>query len=277
MPHRNRIERLRIFHHHDVLTQDFPMVTTIDFCDGGTPERSTKWMSYASYISPKLYPSLTTLNIRCDRPRSMRSLTVCASIPVTSLTLECVLLTQWSGFLIACASTVVILTLKISNRSDINPLPTICFPNLVALTIRPSHLPLHPVTPHMTFLRLRYCKQHVLSSVDLSHVTSLVLDKCIPDLTHIFPATTRILIHSGTTGIIGFLQDILESPTSLRDLSCVIIPPEYRVPDHTMQACLSRRITVQSVNDADALEDIWRSSQMPETMRKDFQAQAVDT
>jgi hypothetical protein len=89
MAHRNRIQQLANFRHHEALQQDFPMVTTIDFREIYTCETSNMWMSYASYIGPKLYPSLTTLNIHCKAVKYMPPLTTCASILVTSLFLEC--------------------------------------------------------------------------------------------------------------------------------------------------------------------------------------------
>jgi hypothetical protein len=88
-------------------------------------------------------------------------------------------------------------------------LPMVTFPNLVALIVRANWLKISLNTPHLTFLQLNSCELHVLSSVDVTHVTVLVIHGHIPDHTHPFPTTMSILLHPGTLCIIPFLQYLL--------------------------------------------------------------------
>lgn len=52
-------------------------------------------------------------------------------------------------------------------------LPPVVFLNLVVLVIGSSFLPLELITPRMTFLGFIACEPNLLSSIDVSRVTTL--------------------------------------------------------------------------------------------------------
>jgi len=270
--HRKRINRLRLHAHHDLLTRElFPMVNTLELFEGNGAYGPIKsWLKvYSMNITPVSYPSLQSLSIYSDNMCTFTMQPIPIPIPVTNLFLESRNLTSWGELLIACASTVVVLTLKVlPGLPSVIRLPTIGFPRLVALIISGDQLPLDLTTPQMSFLHLQACHQRVLSSIDVSGVTSLVLDTQIPDPSHPFTATTRVLIHPGTSSVIAFLRSVSRNPANYPSLSQVAISTAFSIPDQTRDACLSRCITIQPTGDTHYLEDNWRCSHMPNQLCK---------
>ena len=265
LPHRKRIKRLRLYAHHDVLTRDFPIVTGLElFEDGALGEPTNSWLkTYSRNLTPNLYPSLQSLYISSDKPCTLPMESIATLIPVTSLFLECRSIATWGELLIACAPTVVVLTLKVIAGAQVTiRMSAINFPNVAVLIISGYELPFDLVTPRMTFLQLQNCHQRVLSSVNMSGVRSLAIDTRTPDPAHPFPAATRILVHSGTAGIITFLRSLSRNSTNHPNLSEVIVPRDSNIPDQTIMACSNQGITVSRTTDAYALEDVWRSSHM---------------
>jgi hypothetical protein len=169
MRYRGQIERLRLHGHLALLALDFPMVKSLELFEGDGahgPIRS-RIMTYISATTPTSYPFLQSLYIYSNPAWSPSLIPIRTPIPVTTLFLESDRIDYWIGLLLACAPTVVVLTVKIlhGHIPIVRP-PTISFPNLVALTLSGDQLPLDLTTPRVAFLQLRDCHHRVLSSVD---------------------------------------------------------------------------------------------------------------
>jgi hypothetical protein len=261
MPHRQRINRLRLHSHHHVLTHHFPIVETLELFEYVMPfETLESVLQMYSGFTYELYPSLQSLSIMSDRRRRIVPMDpILVPILVTKLFLESSDVQSWAP-LLAAASTIVVLTLKVLPGFDGMGRQVIDFPNVVSLTLSGEDLPLDLKTPRMTFLRLQNCYRRVLSSIDVSGVTSLIIDTHIPYPSHFFPAVTKILIHPDTAGVLNFLRYLSNSVENHPNLSQVLIPSECQIPDQTLNACRDQGITVRPTEEPDTMEDDWQSS-----------------
>jgi hypothetical protein len=260
MPHRHRISGLRLHSHHHVLSQRFPMLETLELFEYEGPHQPIDSQIYARRFTPELYPSLQSLYISSDKRWGTLGMNpISTPVLVTKLFLESRDVQSWAPLLLSAASTVVVLTLNV-NRSYSMDRVVIDFPKVVALTISGEDLPLELKTPRMTFLRLQNCRERVLSSIDVSGVTSLILDTRIPYRSHFFPTITKILIHPDTAGVLTFLRYLSSNLKNHPNLSQVLIPSECQIPDQTLNACRDQGITVAPTRKPNTMEDDWRSS-----------------
>lgn len=258
MPHRNRIERLLVLGHHDVMRWDFPNATTV-------VTHEDRDVLGTSFVTPELYPSLKSLYVYSGGKFDSLETTISASLPVTELHLQCHKLRMWHRLLPSCASTIV--TLHISVRVHGEPrLPPVVFPNLVVLVIGSDYLPLELITPRMTFLGFRGyrkpCQPHLLSSVDVSRVTTLFIDKGVP--AHYpsypsFPSLRRMFVQNRTRNIHPFLQFLLTTPTIHANLKQVVFQGMEFSPDE-VEVAHTRGIALEYTLDSLSMQAKWKKT-----------------
>jgi hypothetical protein len=275
-PHLERVDRLVLNAHHQLLAETFPKLTIMEISDhylGSTPSPPR---NFPGSISPLLYPSLQALNdysqIGCTELADDQVI----PIPLINLVLKCKDLLHWRNLLVKFSS-IVFFTLTIIPYVPLATTePAISFPNLVALNLSADSLCIPLSAPRLSFLRLASWNTTVLSAVDVSHVTSLVYDKRFPDhhntyrrpdnLHHTFPATERILVHCEKRGRVSDLLHFLShDPQYNTKLSEVFISSRVlpMIPDKLIRACLAVGITVRPTEDTFTLEDCWRASHAP--------------
>jgi hypothetical protein len=273
--HRERVDRLVLSDHHDLLFYGFPNLTVMELSDHYPSRMVSPLRMFSGFIRSDSYPSLKSLHVH-----SMINCTEAADnrldpIPIINLVLECQHLPLWHNLLVKCSS-IVTLTLTIVPPDWLPTTePAISFPNLLALNLSANTLRIPLSTPQLTFLRLGSWNTEVLSAVDVSHVTSLIYDTSFPEhhpythrrqpnVHHTFPSTERILVHGQKRGRIHDLLLFLSSHSQCNPkLSEVFIPSGISIPDQLVQESLAVGIIIRRTEDTLTLEDRWRSSHAP--------------
>jgi F-box-like len=260
MPHRNRIELLRVYGHYDAIRRGFPNATTVVIYESSGATQPQPPLG-TSFVTPELYPALKSLKVFSFGQFGSLIPTISASLPVTMLLLECLELRIWYRLLPSCASTIVTLHIGVELYRE-ERLPPVVLPNLVVLVIGSSFLPLKLITPRMTFLGFVACEPNLFSSIDVSRVTTLSINKGVPERElpfPSFPSLRRMIVQTGTRYIHRFLDFLSATPTIHANLTQVVFhgmkftPPEVEVAQ-------TRGIALEYTLDFVSMEAEWKSS-----------------
>ena len=220
--HPNRMVYLRLHDHFDFVLKIFPRMTKLDLFEEPHRLRESVLVGVMEHFSLDLYPSFTTLNIVSMRRHARLTYPGTPPPPITTLTLECMYPHQWKCLLVACASTIVVLTLSFPpNCEAFSDSALTVLLKLAALTLRADRFDIQISTPQLTFLHLHRWNPTILWSIDTSHVTTLFIESSIPGTAFSFPALERILLNSYSyeKNLLGFIINLASDDTILPRLS----------------------------------------------------------
>jgi hypothetical protein len=262
----NRIVYLRLHGHFNLMLKRFPHVTKLDLFEDDHLIRDSELYGAIELFSLNLYPSLTTLNIVSMRRSARWSYPITQPPLITTLTLECMYPRNWKRLIVACASTIVDLKLSFPpNCEEFSDSAPTALPNLAAFSIRASRFDMLILTPQLTFLHLYPSNLAILWSIDMSHVTTLVVEQPIHDSLFSFPAIERILVdsHSGTENFLVFLLT-LPRGDRFPHLSRIAVPIElYNKVSPPLEKVRERGVILEVVTDTQVVEDEWKSLHVP--------------